>query len=107
MTRTTPYAEFRAELLADPEVKAAFDAMENEFALARSLISARAEAKLSQQDVADRMKTTQSAVARMESGRHAPSMTSIVKYATAVGRTIRFEIHPERTAGEERQPLPG
>ena len=94
MTRTTPYAEFRAELLADPEVKAAFDAMENEFALSRSLISARAEAKLSQQDVAERMNTTQSAVARMESGLHGPSFASLRRYATAVGQTISFTIQP-------------
>lgn len=98
MTKTTPYAEFRAELLADPEVKAAFDALENEFALAGALISARVEADMSQQDVAERMKTTQSAVARMESGRHAPSVNSLAKYATAVGRSIKFEIHPSRTA---------
>ncbi len=95
MSKLTSYEEFREELMADPEVKAAYDAMANEFALAKALIKARAKADLSQQDVAERMKTTQSAVARMESGRHAPSMASLARYATAVGQTITIEIHPE------------
>lgn len=94
MTKFVTLESLKAEFLANPEVKASYDAMDNEFALANALISARAEAKLSQQEVAERMQTTQSAVARMESGRHAPSMTSLGKYATAVGRTIRIEIHP-------------
>jgi len=41
-------------------VKAAYDRLEPEFSLARELISARAKAKLTQEDVAKRMGTSQS-----------------------------------------------
>ena len=95
MADTLPYGTLRQTLMADPEVKAAYDAMANEFALAKALIAARGAADLTQKDVAERMRTTQSAVARMESGRHAPSMASLKRYATAVGHTITLEIHPE------------
>ena len=94
MTKTTSYKEFREELLADPEVRAEYEAISNEYAIASALIDARSRAQLSQQDVAGRMNTTQSAIARMESGRHAPSISSLARYAAAVGQSIRIEIHP-------------
>lgn len=94
MTELKDFSVFREELLADPEVKAAYDEMANEFAVAKALIAARSEAKLSQKDVAERMKTSQSAVARMESGRQSVSTGSIQRYATAVDRPITIEIRP-------------
>lgn len=94
MTELKDFAVFREELLADPEVKAAYDEMANEFAVAKALIAARSASKLSQKDVAERMKTSQSAIARMESGRQSVSTGSIQKYATAVGRPITIEIRP-------------
>lgn len=63
----------KAELLADPSTRAAYDAQAEEFALARELIAARTEAGLTQADVAERMGTTQSTVAvwRVARPRHA------------------------------------
>ncbi|MBP0618238.1 helix-turn-helix domain-containing protein [Jiella mangrovi] len=92
--KTVSLDELAMKHLADPEVKAAYDEMANEFAVAQALVAARSEAKLSQKDVAERMKTSQSAVARMESGRQSVSTGSIQKYATAVGRPITIEIQP-------------
>jgi DNA-binding transcriptional regulator YiaG len=63
----------KQELLADAETHAAYDAMADEFAIVRELVAARARAGLSQSEVAQRMGTTQSAVARMESGKRLPS----------------------------------
>jgi len=75
----------KRRLLSDPGVKEAYDALQPEFALARELIAARARAGLSQAEVADRMGTTQSVVARIESGAQLPSMRTIVRYARATG----------------------
>jgi DNA-binding XRE family transcriptional regulator len=84
--------DWKREKLKDPKFKAAYDALEEEFALARELIGARAHAKLSQEEVARRMGTSQSAVARMESGRSLPSTTSLVKYAKAVGHKVEIKL---------------
>lgn len=84
--------DWKREKLKDPKFKAAYDALEEEFALARELIGARARAKLSQEEVARRMGTSQSAVARMESGRSLPSTTSLVKYAKAVGHKVQIKL---------------
>ncbi len=83
---------WKREKLKDPAFKKEYDALESEFALARELIGARAKAKLSQAQVARRMGTSQSAVARMESGRTLPSTTSLVKYAKAVGRELKVTL---------------
>ena len=61
--------DVKAELLANPAVRQAYDAQAPEFELARELIAARTKASLTQGDVAARMGTTQSVVARIESGR--------------------------------------
>ena len=62
----------KAQLLANPAVGQAYDAQAPEFELARELIAARMKAGLTQGDLAARMGTTQSAVARIESGRATP-----------------------------------
>jgi Helix-turn-helix len=58
--------------LQDPEYRAEYGALEEEFSLASALISARASAGLTQEQVAKRMNTTQAVVARLESGRVSP-----------------------------------
>ncbi len=63
----------KAQLLANPAVRQAYGAQAPEFELARELIAARMRAGLTQGDVAARMGTTQSVVARIESGRGTPS----------------------------------
>jgi len=75
----------KAELLAKPAVRAAYDAQAGEFAMARELIAARTRAGLTQAGVAERMGTTQSTVARLEAGKAVPSMRSVQRYAQAVG----------------------
>ncbi len=73
----------KKKMLEDPEVRAAYDVLEEEFSLARELIAARARAGLTQAEVADRMGTTQSAVARLESGARLPSVKTLLRFAKA------------------------
>ena len=75
----------KVEMLADAATRAEFDAQAPEFETARELVAARAQAGLSQAQVAERMGTTQSTVARLESGKHPPSLRSVQRYAQAVG----------------------
>ncbi len=62
-----------------------------EVAALATILTARSEAGLTQQQVAERMQTTQSTVARIESnlarGKY-PTMTTMVKYAQALGKTL-------------------
>jgi len=83
----------KAELLKHPDTRAEYEAMADEFSLARELIAARTSAGLTQADVAERMGTGQSTVARLESGTGTPSLRSVQRYAQAVGRraVVRLE----------------
>lgn len=71
--------------MKEPAYRAAHAALEPEFELASELIAARTRAGLSQAALAKRMRTTQSAVARIESGRHWPSRRTLERYAQATG----------------------
>jgi predicted transcriptional regulator len=82
----------KQEMLADADTRAEYDAMADEYAVARELIAARARAGLSQSEVAQRMGTTQSVVARLESGKRPPSMRTVERFAQAVGGHLVFRI---------------
>ena len=57
--KTIDFIDLKSDLLSDPLVRAAYDALEEEFAIASDLISVRARARagLSQDEVAARMGT--------------------------------------------------
>ncbi|HJW40318.1 MAG TPA: helix-turn-helix transcriptional regulator [Rhizomicrobium sp.] len=82
---------FKKKMLKDPEVRREYDALEEEFALIGELLKARTRAKLTQAQVARRMGTSQSAVARLESGR-SPSLASLRKYAKATGSKVEIKL---------------
>lgn len=97
MTRkaTSPVAEAFREWRKDPEYIAAYEALEEEFALADALIRARSEADMTQEQVARAMGTTQAAVARLESGRAMPSTRTLQRFAEATGTRLRIRFERE------------
>ena len=68
----------------DPEYRAAYDELGPEFDLARSLIEAR------QEQLARKMDTTQSVIARLESGRVRPSTKTLEKFARATKTQLKI-----------------
>jgi ribosome-binding protein aMBF1 (putative translation factor) len=83
----------------DPEFAAAYDALEEEFALAEALIRARASASMTQEDVAKAMGTTQAVIARLESGRTMPSTRTLQRFAEATGTKLRIRFEkPKKTS---------
>lgn len=75
---------------------AAWDALEEEYAALDALLSARKMAGLTQEDLADRMGTTKSAVSRLESSlrneKHSPSFATLRKYAHACGKKLVVQL---------------
>ncbi len=86
---TIPFEKIAAEWRKDPKFMREYEALEEEFALATALIRARSDAGLTQAELAERMGTTQSAVARMEGGKGRPSTTTLAKVAKATGTRLR------------------
>jgi transcriptional regulator with XRE-family HTH domain len=97
--------DLHAQWAKDPEYRSEYDSLEAEFDLARALISARSSAGLSQQQVADRMETSQSFVARLEGGVVTPTWTSLRRYAKATGSRLKVELIPVLEVNPKSKPL--
>ncbi len=83
-------SELHKKWLKKPEYRKEFDALEEEFALASAMIAARSRAGLTQDQLAERMQTTQSTIARLESGKSMPSGRTLQKFAEATGSKLRI-----------------
>jgi predicted transcriptional regulator len=88
------HKQMRAQALGRADVKAEFDAVADEFALLDEFLKARAAQGLTQAQVAEKIGTTQSAVARMESGKgkHSPSLATLSKYADALECRLQVKL---------------
>ena len=73
--------------------------MEDEFALMAAVAKARARSGLIQAELAKRMKTTQSTIARLESGRGKPSTRTLDRFAKATGHRLKIRFEPVRKRG--------
>jgi transcriptional regulator with XRE-family HTH domain len=93
--------KFKDRALAQPDVKKAYEGMDEEFAFLEEVLKARAAAGLTQAEVAARIGTTQSAIARLESpsNRRFPSVETLQKYARALGCRVEIKFVPD-----ERKP---
>lgn len=87
----------KRELLNNPGVQAAYDAQNAEFAIVHELIAARMRAGLTQHQLAERMGTTQSVIARLEGGKRTPSMSTVQRYAQAAGCKAVVRLEPLST----------
>ncbi|WHZ16956.1 MAG: Antitoxin HigA [Nitrospira sp.] len=85
---------FKARALARPGVKKAYDDLAEEFAFLDEVLKARSESGLTQAEVAARIGTTQSAIARLESAepKHSPSIATLQKYAKALGYKVELRL---------------
>ena len=85
----------------DPTFVAAYDALEDEFAVAAALIKARGDADMTQEQVAKAMGTTQAVVARLESGKTMPSTRTLERFAKATRTRLRIQFEPERRKAQQ------
>ena len=90
----TRFKQFRQKALARPDVKDAYDALAGEFEFLDQILKARAETGVTQAELAAKIGTTQSAIARLESGSgtHSPTIATLHKYAHALGYKLKIEL---------------
>ena len=86
--------ELHAKWMKEPKYRKAYENLEQEFRLASALIEARARAGLTQEELAQRMKTKQAVIARLESGRTKPSTRTLERIAEATGHRLRISFEP-------------
>ena len=82
-----------------PGFTEAYDAFALEYQVAGQMLKARSQAGMTQDAVAERMGTTRSAVSRLEAaGKHAPSLATLKRYASAVGCELQVRLVRQKTS---------
>ena len=97
-----PMREIAEKWFKKPGFRAAYDALEDQFALVDALIGARGQAGMTQEQVAKAMGTTQAAIARLESGK-LPSTRTLQRFAEATGTKLRITFEPVKKAERKSQ----
>lgn len=92
----TRIGDLHKRWMKDPTYRQEYEALEEEFALAAAVAKARKRSGLSQSELARRMKTTQSTIARLESGRGTPSTRTLLRFAEATGHRLKISFEPVR-----------
>ena len=98
-----PVRHNHKEFLAKAETRKgfaeAYGALTLEYQVANQMLKARSRAGLTQGAVAELMGTTKSAVSRLEAaGKHAPSLATLKRYASAVGCELQVKLVPQKSA---------
>jgi ribosome-binding protein aMBF1 (putative translation factor) len=92
--RLVTHQEALVQFRRRPGYQAAYDALDEEFSIISALIRARTDAGLTQEQVAARMRSTQPAIARLESGGRMPSTRTLKRYAEATGHRLKIVLEP-------------
>lgn len=105
MTKKTSKASITHEQLVKKAlrrkgVKKAYDELHDEFALLAKIIRLRKESGATQEEIADKMGTSTSAIGRLETNRgkhyHSPTLTTLRKYARALNYDVQLNFIPHR-----------
>ncbi len=89
-----PFNEWLAEEMRDPEFRKHYEAAEAQWLASKSIAAARKRAKLTQTELAKRIKTDQKAIWRLESGRQNATIGMLSKIAKATNCDLRVELLP-------------
>lgn len=110
MTTKLTHEQFIKAALKKPGVKKAYNALKDEFDLYEKMISARMKAGKSQSDVAKEMKTSTSAVGRLETAggkkNHSPTLSTLINYAHAVGCELEIKFKSVKKNHKQAKPNP-
>lgn len=101
-TNTVSWNSIRDEVLANPEVKAEYEALSPEFEFAQTLISLREGLGLTQREFAAKVGMKQSQLARIESGQQIPKLQTLARLAAAAGYKVEVNLIPVETQESPR-----
>ena len=86
------YKQFKTKLLKDKKIKKAYEKLGPEFSLIAMFIKKRIERGLTQKELAQKIKTKQSAISRLESGSYNPSIVFLQKVADGLNTKLKVSL---------------
>lgn len=90
--KTQTWKEFKSELLSDTGVRKEYEKLGPQYELASELIAARIKKGLTQAELAEKVGTGQSAIARLESADYNPSLKMLRRVAEATGTKVLIRL---------------
>ena len=90
----TKLKDLKARFMEAPEFREQYARIDDEYVVIEALVRARTAAKLTQMELARRLGTTQSVVARLEGDRVSPSLATFRHYAEATGTRLTVGLVP-------------
>jgi ribosome-binding protein aMBF1 (putative translation factor) len=97
MYKKTSFEKFKKEALKDPKIKAEYEALRPEFELIIEFIKARKAAKISQEDLAKKLKVKQPSIARLEGGGYTrTSIANLTKVANVLGYSLKISLQAKK-----------
>lgn len=87
----TKFDDFLAEQMNDPDFKAEYEALEPEFAVVQAIMEARVQEGLTQKELSEKTGISQADISRLERGTANPSLRTLQRIATALGRKVQIE----------------
>lgn len=94
--RSVPYEQIMEELLQDPEFERAYKELEPEFQIIRQVIALRNQQKMTQAELAKRVGTKQSSIARMESKGQIANLHLLQRVAEALDARVEVRLMPRK-----------
>ncbi len=94
MKDSIKFEDIKSQWMKDADFRKAYHDLDLEYEISLELIQARINSGLTQEQIAVRMGTTQSVIARLESGRRLPSVKTLALYAKATHTRIHFNLVP-------------
>lgn len=86
------YSQFKKEILKNRKIRLAYEALGPEFEIIAALIKRRLEKGFTQRELAKRLGTKQSAIARLESGTYNPSLDFLKKVTEALDARLKITV---------------
>jgi ribosome-binding protein aMBF1 (putative translation factor) len=88
------FNDYLTEQLQDPEFRAEYDALENEFSIIQAMIDARKVSGLTQKQLAERTGIAQSDISKLETGNANPSLKTLQRLADGMGMKLKISFQP-------------
>ncbi len=86
------WSEFKKDLMKNPAFRQEYENLEPEYQLVKAIVERRKLKGMTQAELARRIGTRQSAIARLESGTYNPSLRFLKKVAKALGAKIEISL---------------
>lgn len=87
-----PFSKAKKEMMRDPKFRRAYEEIQPKYAVIRAVLDARMKRGLTQAQLAKRVGTTQSAIARFESGAGNPTLDFLTKVSDSLGKRLVVQV---------------